>query len=100
MSSLQKKLAARILKAGVSRVWLDPTKTKDIEKAITAMDVRKLIRKGAVKALPVKLHRPREVKKRRRGRGSRKGAMYAIIPRKRRWIYTVRPLRRYLKELK
>ncbi len=100
MSSLQKKLASRILKVGISRVWLDPTKKEDIGKAITAMDIRKLVKKGMIKALPVKLHRPKERQKKRKGRGSRKGAMYAVIPRKRRWISTVRPLRRYLKELK
>lgn len=100
MSSFQKELAAKILKVGVSRVWLDPTKMKDIEKGVTAIDIRKMIKKNMIKALPAKLHRPKEKQKRRKGRGSRKGAMYAIIPRKTRWISTVRPLRRYLKELK
>jgi large subunit ribosomal protein L19e len=100
MSSLQKKLAAKILKVGKSRVWLDPNKQKDIEKAITRIDVKKLIKQGAVKALPEKLHKPREGKKRRKGPGRRKGAKYAVVTRKERWISTVRPLRKMLKELK
>ena len=65
MASLQKRLAAHILKVGKSRVWLDPTKFKDIDAAITKVDIRKLIKKGYVKALPEKLHRPKTMKKRR-----------------------------------
>lgn len=100
MSSVQKKLAAQILKVGESRIWLDPTKQKDIEAAITKADVRRLIKKGYIKALPEKLHRPREEKKRKRGHGSRKGAKGAMMPSKRKWILTVRPLREMLKELR
>jgi large subunit ribosomal protein L19e len=100
MSTLQKRLASRILKVGESRVWLDPAKREDINKAITAWDIRKLIKQNAIKALPAKVHKPRERKKRKRGPGSRKGKKYARLPRKRRWISTVRPLRRMLKELK
>lgn len=100
MSSLQKKLAARILKVGESRVWLDPSKTKDIEAAITKIDIRKLIKQGAIKALPEKVHKPREKKKRRKGTGRKKGSMFAKVTAKERWISTVRPLRKMLKELR
>jgi len=100
MSSLQKKLAARILKVGESRVWLDSSKTKDIEAAITKIDIRKLIKQGTIKALPEKLHKPREKKKRRKGPGRKKGSMFAKVTAKERWISTVRPLRKMLKELR
>lgn len=100
MTNLQKRMAAKILKVGVSRVWLDPTKQKEIESAITKADIRRLIQKGYIKALPEKLHKPRERKKKRRGPGSKKGAKGAIMPKKRRWISTVRPLREMLKELR
>ncbi len=100
MTSLQKKLAAKILKVGVSKVWLDPTKKKEIESAITKADIRKLIKKGYIKALPEKLKKPKEKKKRRRGPGRRKGKKYAKVSRKERWISTVRALRKMLKELK
>ena len=100
MASLQKKLAAKILKVGVSRIWLDPSKKKEIEEAITKADVRKLIEKGFIKVLKEKIRRKEEKKRRRRGPGSRKGGKYAIVSKKRRWINTVRPLRRMLKELK
>ncbi|MDI6798802.1 MAG: 50S ribosomal protein L19e [Candidatus Aenigmarchaeota archaeon] len=100
MTSLQKKLAAKVLKVGESKVWLDPTKTKDIEAAITKADIRKLIKKGYVKALPEKVKRPKEKRKRRRGPGRKKGAKHAIVTAKERWISTVRPLREMLKELR
>ena len=100
MASLQKRLAAKVLKIGVSRVWLDPEKGGGIEKAITKWDIRKLVKKGSIKALPEKLHRPKERTKKKRGFGSRKGKKYSIVPRKRRWISTIRPLRRLLKEMK
>ncbi len=100
MVSLQKKLASRIFKVGTHRVWLDPSKVKDIEKAITRIDVKKLIKQNAVKALPAKLHRREERVKSRKGPGRRKGSKFSIFPRKRRWIHTVRPLREMLKGLK
>jgi large subunit ribosomal protein L19e len=99
MSSLQKRLAARILKVGESRVWLDPSKTKDIDAAITKIDIRKLIKQGAIKALPKKVHKPRE-KKRRGGPGRKRGSMFAKFAEKERWISTVRPLRKMLRELR
>lgn len=100
MVSIQKKLAARVLKTGISRVWLNPEKMKDIEKAITKWDIRKLAKKGDIKVLAEKIKVASAVKKRKRGPGSKKGKKYAIVPRKRRWISAVRPQRRMLKELK
>jgi len=100
MSSLQKKLAAKILKVGESKVWLNPASTKDIGAAITKIDVRRLIKKGMIKTLPNKVRMPREKAKRKKGPGRRKGAKGAIVTSKQRWISTVRPLRRMLKELR
>ncbi len=102
---LQRRIAARILKCGEGRVWIDPTKIKDIEQAITASDIKHLIKKGYIKKLPIQgTSRARARKKelqrkkgRRRGPGSRKG------PRKSRkeiWMERVRALRKYLRKLK
>jgi large subunit ribosomal protein L19e len=99
MVSLQKRLAAKVLKVGVYRVWLDPEKKEDVEKAITKWDIRKLIKRGIIKALPEKLRKSKKTKG-KRGYGSRKGGKHSIVPRKRKWISTIRPLRRLLKELK
>ncbi len=97
--SLQKKLAAKILKVGKSRIWLDPSKKKEIEEAITRADIRKLIKKGYIKVLPEKVKKRKE-KRKKRGVGSKKGGKYSIISRKERWVSTVRALRKFLKELK
>jgi len=99
MTSMQKRLAAKILKVGKSKIWIDPTKTKDVKSAITRIDVKRLIKQNVIKVLPEKLKRP-SVKGGRRYEGSRKGAKHSIIIAKRKWIMTVRPLRRMLKELK
>ena len=100
MSSLQKRMAATILKVGESKVWIDPTKTKDIETAITKSDVRKLIMKGYIKVARKKIDMPSRSLKKRKGRGSRKGSKHATVTAKRKWISTVRPLRKMLKELR
>ncbi|MEM5790956.1 MAG: 50S ribosomal protein L19e [Candidatus Aenigmatarchaeota archaeon] len=97
--SLQKKLAARILKVGKSRIWLDPEKKKEIEEAITRADVKKLIQKGYIKVLSEKIKRE-EGKRRKKGIGSRKGKKYSKFSKKERWVSTVRALRNFLKELK
>lgn len=98
--NLQKRLAADILKVGESKVWLDPNRQDEIKSAITRADIKNLIKKGWIKAKPGKVKRPREKRKRRKGPGSRKGSKYAKPTKKRRWIKTIRPLRRMLKELK
>ncbi|MDI6807216.1 MAG: 50S ribosomal protein L19e, partial [Candidatus Aenigmarchaeota archaeon] len=94
MPITQKRLAAKILKVGESKVWLDPKRMKDIEKAITKADIRKLILQGAIKSLPEKIKKRKEKKKVRKGPGKRKGGKYTKVTRKRRWIITVRPLRK------
>lgn len=100
MSSLQKKLAAKIFKVGESRIWLDPTQAKDIKAAITRADMRKLIQKKTIKVLSAKVKMPREKRKKRKGIGSRKGAKYSRLASKKRWISAIRPLRKMLKELR
>ncbi len=100
MPSLQKKLAGKVLKTGLSRVWLNPLKMTDIEKAITKWDIRKLVKKGDIKKLPAAIRVRGEVKRKKKGHGSTKGKKYAVVTRKSRWIYTIRPQRRMLEELK
>jgi len=110
MSSLQRRLAAEILKVGVHRVWMspEPEAMERIAEAVTREDVRALIEEGLIKRRPEKgvsrgRARLREQKKRlgrRRGHGSRKGAKGARMPKKRRWIMRIRALRRRLRELR
>ncbi len=100
MAGLQKRLAAKILKVGQSKVWLDPSKKKDIGQAITRIDIKKLIKKNWIKSLPEKPPFPKPFKRKRQGPGSRTGGKHAVVSKKRKWITTVRPLRKLLKELK
>jgi len=98
--SQQKRLASSLLKVGHSRVWIDPSHLEDIKNAITRADIRKMINHGYIKAKNKKIKRPKTGKKRGQGPGSRKGARGARTPSKEKWMNTVRPLRKMLKELK
>ncbi len=103
----QRRLAARILKTGVDRVWIDPTRLEEVKQAITADDLRRLISQGVIRAEPVqgvsraranKLHAQKR-KGRRRGHGSRKGKATARLPRKEAWVIRIRAQRKLLKNL-
>ena len=104
----KRRMAAKLLGVGVNRVWIDPSKQEEVAAALTNEDIRKLIEKGVIKAKPevgtsrVRARERAEKRKRRKrvGPGSRKGAKKARSPKKRRWIQTVRPLRRKLRELR
>lgn len=104
----QKNVAARILKCGQTRVWFDPSRINDISEAITAADIKKLIKDGVIKAIPKKgnsNYRKKYIaqqkkKGRRKGKGSRKGRLGTRYPKKRTWIKKIRPIRKLLKELR
>jgi large subunit ribosomal protein L19e len=104
----QRRMAAEILGVGETRVWVDPDRTGDLEDAITRADIRSAIKEGVIRKKPPTgvsrgraRHRAAQRRKgRRRGPGSRKGAANARSPRKRRWIRTIRPQRRRLRELR
>ncbi len=105
---VQKRLAAQLLKCGEGRVWIDGNSASEISMAITREDVRKLIDNGKIKKRQeagISRHRARERHvKRKKGRmsgfGSRKGKATARYPKKKRWINTIRPLRRTLTDLR
>ncbi|RLF69314.1 MAG: 50S ribosomal protein L19e [Thermoplasmata archaeon] len=102
----QRRMAAEILKCGINRVHMNPNSIDDISDAVTRGDIRRLIHEGIIKAKPVKGISSGRKKARlkqkeggkRKGHGSRKGSKYARFPKKRRWINTIRPIRRMLRE--
>ncbi len=98
-ASKQKKLAAKILKCGESRVWISPELGTKLEAAITRQDIRNLIRKGKIKKIPAK-ENPPHTEKRRQNAGSRKGSAAARGGKKDMWFRVVRPQRKLLKELR
>ena len=106
--SLQKKLAAKILGVGISKVWVDPTKSKEIKESITKADIRVLIQKGYIKKLTpnlrsrarVRIAHEQKKKGRQRGIGRRKGRAGARTKKKQAWMSKIRVQRKFLKNLK
>src|SRR3989475_4553924 len=106
----QRRLAASILGIGVNRVWIttDPKVQDDILDAITRDGIRNLIRRNSIQKRPVRgvsrgrarYRAAQKAKGRRRGHGSREGALNARTPQKRRWISVIRGMRRHLRELR
>ena len=96
MKSYQRILAARILKCGVNRVWVDP-KNQKIRLAVTRKDVRRFIKEGFIKKLPEK-KKTKFFEKTQQKTGSKKGSKFARIRKKEPWLKIVRPQRKLLKE--
>ncbi|MFX1564962.1 MAG: 50S ribosomal protein L19e [Promethearchaeota archaeon] len=106
--STQRKLAARILKVGANRVWIDPERLDDVALAIRRDDIRRLIHEGAIRKVPIQgVSRGRakavhEKQKRglRSGAGSRKGKRTARRSGKESWMLRIRAIRLHLKKLR
>lgn len=106
--STQRRMAASLLKAGSGRVHFDPEGLGDIEEAVTRADIRGLISDGVIQAKQKKgtsrgranFRKAQKAKGRRSGHGTRKGAKGARLPKKQRWISTIRPIRKTLVELR
>lgn len=104
--SLQKRLAASVLKAGKNRVWMDPNETNEISMANSRQNIRKLIKDGFVIRKPVVVHSRARVNRhldaKRKGRhtglGKRKGTANARMPMKVIWMRRQRVLRRLLRK--
>ena len=104
----QKRMAARILKCGVEKVWIDPEELEEVSKAITKADVRRLIRRNIIGRRVSNSQSRGRARKiigqkklgRRRNRGSRKGKKLAATSKKREWIKTIRPIRKALKKMR
>ena len=105
-ASSQKRIAAEIMKCGISRVRIK--QTEEVEEALTREDIRGLIKKGVIWSIQKKgtskfaSKKKLEQKKkgRMRGPGRRKGTKGARKNDKTKWIEKVRPLRKLLSELR
>ncbi|MFH1228966.1 MAG: 50S ribosomal protein L19e [Candidatus Aenigmatarchaeota archaeon] len=96
--NLQRKIAAKVLKCGENRVWLDPSNPK-IKQAITRNDIRRFIKEGFIKKTPAKVKAKNQVKPQQRT-GSVKGSAGARESKKADWFRVVRPQRSMLKQLR
>lgn len=104
----QKRLAARVMKVGMSRVWMDPDFEDEISLAITKDDIRRLVDEGAIQRkqkMGVSRSRARhsQAQKRkgqRRGPGRKKGKSTSKLSSKDRWMMKIRPMRKALRKLR
>jgi len=93
-----RRLAAKILRVGESRVWIKPGEDKRVGEALTADDVRGLIREhviaaGVEKGVPrfgARQRHAQQKKGRRGGSGSRRGSKYSRVPKKTQWAAKTR----------
>lgn len=106
--TVQKRLAAQILKCSPDRVWVDPENLETTKEAITKQDIKTLISNGIIKKkqktgtsrVRARKRLVQKRKGRQKGHGSRKGKSTARTPKKKTWMLRVRVQRRFLKELK
>ncbi|HPM85545.1 MAG: 50S ribosomal protein L19e [Candidatus ainarchaeum sp.] len=103
-----KELAAKILKVGLGRIYLDPTQASKVSEAMTKDDVRTLIAERVIKKRPqvsqsrgrTRAGKEARAKGRGRGKGKRSATRKVRSEQKSRWMNRVRSQRRTLKELK
>lgn len=106
--SVQKRLAAQVLKCSPKRVRFDPARVADIKEAITKVDIRGLVSEGLIdKIQEAGVSRARANKRvdqrkkgLQRGPGKRKAKITATVPRKEAWMAKIRVQRNLLKELR
>ena len=104
--SLQKRLAASVLKCGARKIWLDPNESSEISLANSRQNIRKLHKDGRIIKKPVTVHSRSRVrlmneakrKGRHTGHGKRRGTANARLPFKVIWMRRLRILRRMLKK--
>lgn len=100
----KKRMAASVLGVGTNKIRFNDVDGDKIEDAITRGSIRALVKDGTIYAAPKKgisksrhLKKIRNLKKRGRTTGSKKGAKYSRITKKRLWIIKIRAIRRRLK---
>ena len=94
----QKRIAASLLKAGVSRVWIDPDEIEKVRSAITRQEIQSLIGEGRIRLLQKKgVSRGRARTVKRKKAGSRKGGLGLG---KAEWVSRIRAVRRHLRGLR
>lgn len=98
MMKTVKRLAAEMMGVGIRRVRVDPARAKEAEKALTRYDVKNLIKSKVLTKAPIKGRR-KNIKKKRKGHGSRKGALKARRGDKELWMRKVRSQRSLLRQM-
>ena len=102
------EVAARLLKVGRSKAWVDPLQLKRVGEAMTTDDVKELIAQRVIRKRQDAQHsrgharwlRVQKQKGRRKGHGSRSGLKSARTGKKSVWVARVRAQRAKLQELR
>jgi large subunit ribosomal protein L19e len=92
----QKRMAAKLLKVGQNRVWIDPDEIDRVEASITKNELRQLMHDGVIRSKPKLGVSKGKHRKKTKGSGSRKGSK---LSKKKLWIMKIRALRKGLREL-
>lgn len=103
-----KELAAKIMKVGIGKIYLDPKQTSKVKEAMTKDDIRGLIADRIIKKRQdnyqskarAKKLKEKKQKGRKKGQGKRKGTKKTRVNKKETWMKKVRSQRKTLKELK
>ena len=106
--TVQRRIAAQLMKCAPSRVRFDTARTTEIKEAITKFDIWALIKQGVIQRVQIvgtsrgrarALHQ-QKLSGRSRGHGSRKGRSGARENTKRAWMNRIRNQRELIKTLK
>ena len=108
MLSVQRRLAAQILKCGRNRIRFEPERLEDIKEVITKTDVASLIKNGSISKRRLlntsrfwaRKRKRQKSKGRQKGFGSRKGKKTARSEPKRAWMNKIRLQREFIKSLR
>lgn len=103
-----RKISARVLKVGISKVWIDEAQTAKVKEAITKEDIKGLIKGRVIRKKRdafqsrgrARLLQAQKRKGRKKGFGKRKGTQKTRMRKKQSWVKRVRALRKKLRELK
>jgi large subunit ribosomal protein L19e len=106
--TVQKRLAADVLKTSPKKVRLDTAQLENLKEAITKADIRSMVSSGAITKKKESGHSRGRARKnleqkrkgRKSGLGSRKGKHTARAPSKQEWMHKIRAQREFLKVLR
>ena len=104
----QRRISANILKCSKKKITFNPEALEDIKEAITAEDIKELIKddtiskkqKKGVSRGRTRKREQQQRKGRRKGDATHKGTRSARLSPKTKWINAVRAQRRLVRELK
>src|SRR3989344_6293243 len=101
---MKKRIVQSLYDIGLKRIWIDPSKLKEVKEAITKNDIKGLVKKGIIvikqkhgsSRSRIRKANIQSRKGRGKGIGSRKGASNARFSRKLGWMIKIRNQKEFL----